>query len=159
MRSVGSHHRLLAVSTLVIFMAAAGVPPLISAGDSKAITTSGNGYPTTSWAVGLVVPERARLGGGAEVRWEGVTNVTAAVTLPNVSLPDKIVYVVLSVMTSNGSILQAAAGIRPYDSEWLAYAWLIPSAELVPLTYQWIVNASGPAMAPGANVAISMFRA
>ena len=159
MRSGETTHRLQVVWALaLILLAGIEVPPALTKGPAQ-IGAAGHAYPTTSWAVGLVVPESASLQGGGKLRWEAVSNLTAAVTLPEISLPDEIVYVVLSVMTSNGSVLQAAAGIRPNDSNWSAYAWLIPSTATVPLVYQWILNASGPTMAPGADVSISIYQA
>lgn len=115
-------------------------------------------YPATSWAMGVVVPEGAAMQGGTKLEWEGVTNVTAVLTLPNISRPDKIVYAVLSVMTGDGTVLQAAAGIRPNDSSWRTYSWFILGVESGRPSYSWIVNASGPQMAPGEDIRISVFR-
>ena len=159
MRSGFQLHDLLAVSVLIIFVAGTGAQPLLS---SDAPTNTGlslQAYPNASWAVGLVVPQGASLEGGTRVSWESVGNVTAAVTLPDISRPDAIVYVVVSIMTSKGSVLQAAAGIRPNESDWFAYAWSIPSIRSVPPTYQWMLNGSGAPMAPGANVSISIYQA
>lgn len=122
-------------------------------------SSTGQEYPTTSWALGVVVPEGAKLQDGENLRWGGVTNVTAMVSLPNISLPDRVVYVVLSVMTSDGEILQTAAGVYPNNTGWLAYSWSISDVESVPLNYRWVLNASGPEMAPGARVTVSIFRA
>ena len=157
MRSGESTHRLQVIWALALVVSAGvGVPSILPKAPGQG-GSSGSAYPTTSWAVGLVVPEGASLQGGGKVRWGGVDNLTAAVTLPNISLPDEIVYAVLSVMTSDGCVLQAAAGIRPNESSWFAYAWLIPSTASNPLVYQWVLNESGPPMAPGANVSISVY--
>jgi hypothetical protein len=115
-------------------------------------------YPNSSWALGVVVPEGAGLQGGGGVRWEGVTNVTAVVTLPNITLPEGIIYVVLSVMTSDGAVLQAAAGISPNGSAWLVYAWSITGSDSQ-FVYRWVLNGSEPEMSPNANVSISIFKA
>jgi hypothetical protein len=115
-------------------------------------------FPNTSWALGVVVPEGAGLQDGGKLHWEGVSNVTVAVTLPNITLPDRTVYVVLSVMTSEGSVLQAAAGVYPNRSSWLAYSWSIPSIDAVPLTYQWVLNASEPQMSPDSRVSLSIYQ-
>jgi hypothetical protein len=153
-------HRLQIVWALALIMSAGvELTPIHNAGALGLVSASGQAYPTTSWAVGLVIPEGASLQGGGKVRWEGVNNLTAAVTLPNVTLPDEIIYAVLSVMTSDGSVLQAAAGVWPNDSNWFAYAWLIPSSTSVPPVYQWVLNGSEPAMAPGANISISIYQA
>lgn len=159
MRNGEPTRRLEVLWALVLIMSAGvEVPPTIANAPGQ-VGATGGAYPTTSWAVGLVVPEGASLQGGGKVRWEAVNNLTAALTLPNVTLPDEMVYAVLSVMTSNGSVLQAAAGVSPNDSSWSSYAWLIPSAVSVPPSYKWILNASGPTMAPGANVSISIYQA
>jgi hypothetical protein len=152
-------HRLQIFCALVLIMSTGvELSPIPTPEAPAQVGASGQAYPTTSWAVGLVVPEGASLQGGGKVRWEGVNNLTAAVTLPNITLPDEIVYAVVSVMTSDGSVLQTAAGIWPNDSSWFAYAWLIPSSTSVPLVYQWVLNGSEPAMAPGANVSISIYQ-
>lgn len=159
MRGAGGTHRLLVAWTVVLMLSAGtGTAPLHAAGTSDLVSVAGHAYPTASWAVGLVVPEGSSLQGGGKVRWEGVSNITAAVTLPSISLPDDIVYAVLSVMTTTGSVLQAAAGIRPDDGNWSSFAWLIPSTASVPLVYQWVLNASGPTMAPGTDVSISIYQ-
>ena len=116
-------------------------------------------YPSASWALGVVAPEGAPLEGGGALRWGGVTNVTVVLNLPNISLPGGIVYAVVSVMTSDGSVLQAAAGIYPNQSSWRSYSWSIPDIDAVPLAYQWVLNGTAPSMSPGAAAAISVFRA
>ena len=157
----GEQPHLLAVVAALALIAPVGfeAPRLLGVNAPGQVGDSGQPFPTTSWAVGLVVPEGASLQGSGELRWEDVNNVTARVTLPNITLPDGIVYAVLSVMTSDGSVVQAAAGVRPNDSDWFAYAWLIPSTVSVPLVYRWVLNASGPPMTPGASIAISIFAA
>lgn len=148
----------LILSLCVLLLTATEAAPRLEASASTGQSNlGGQSYPSSSWALGVVVPEGAALQGGARLRWEGVRNVTAFLTLPNISMPDKIVYAVVSIMTSNGDVLQAAAGVRPNDSGWLAYSWMIPSVGSVPLVYRWIVNASEPELAPGSSLAISIF--
>lgn len=118
-----------------------------------------SGYANSSWAIGAVVPEGARLLGGGAVRWEGVTNVTASLVLPRIESPDRAVYAIVSVMTSDGSVLQAAAGALPNRTGWSGFAWLVQGADSGPPTYVWVLNASGPAMSQRANVSISISRA
>lgn len=117
------------------------------------------GYENASWAIGIVVPEDAGLLGGGGVHWEGVTNVTASLVLPDMESPDRTVYAILSVMTSDGSVLQAAAGALPNRTGWLGFAWFVRGADSAAPTYTWVLNASEPAMSPSANVSISIFRA
>jgi hypothetical protein len=120
-------------------------------------SSPGQVYPNSSWALGVVVPEGAGLQGGGSVNWGRVTNVTAEVTLPNITLPDGVVYTVLSVMTNDGSVLQAAAGISPNGSLWMTYAWSITGTPPSQFTYRWVLNGSEPKMSPNANVSISIF--
>jgi len=131
------------------------VPPL-SVGQTQSQPVSP--YPNSSWAIGVVVPEGAQLAGGGNVQWEAITNVTASLVLPNIESPDGIVYVVLSVMTSDGSVLQAAEGALPNRSGWLAFAWSVQGADSSTLSYQWVLNASTPEMSPLSNISISIFR-
>jgi hypothetical protein len=116
-------------------------------------------YPNTSWAIGVVVPEGAGLQGGGSVKWESITNVTAQVTLPNITLPDGVIYAVLSVMTDDGVVLQAAAGISPNSSSWLAYSWSVANSNSGEFTYNWVLNGSEPTMPPDGNVSMSIFQA
>jgi hypothetical protein len=115
-------------------------------------------YPSTSWALGIVIPQGTGLEGGRTVQWGSVQNVTTDVTLPNISQPDQIVYAVLSMMTEDGQVLQVAAGVFPNSSVWLVYAWLFSDITSNPVQYQWILNSSLPEMLPNARVSISLFR-
>jgi hypothetical protein len=115
-------------------------------------------YPNSSWALGVVVPEGAALQNGSILHWGRATNVTALVNLPNISLPDGVVYVVESVMTEGQGVLQVAAGIYPNNTSWFSYSWSIPDIDSTPLTYNWILNHSMPAMASGDLVAISIYQ-
>lgn len=159
-RSPAVHQAVVAALLALLVTAPAEAASSVITGTSTAVTIpSDRTYPSSSWGLGIVVPERATLQGGGKLLWEGVSNVTAVVTLPNITRPDGIVYAVLSVMTSDGGVLQAAVGVRPNDSDWFAYSWSILNAHSVPLSYSWLLNASQPGMAPGANVTISIFRA
>jgi len=116
-------------------------------------------YPNTSWALGIVVPEGSDLSDGGTVQWGSVGNVTALVVLPNITLPDRVVYTVLSAMTDDGGIMQVAAGVYPNQTSWLSYSWQILNGNAVPASYNWILNGSAPAMHPGDSIAMSLFRA
>jgi len=117
----------------------------------------GSVYPNSSWAIGVVVPEGAQTLGGGSVRWEGVTNVTASLALPAIGSPDGTVYAILSVMTGDGSILQAAAGDLPNMTGWHAFAWSVQGANSGTPSYKWVLNASNPEMDPLSNISISIF--
>lgn len=151
--------RLLVAAVCTFLLPAAIIAPssLPIVASTAQAAASGQTYPNASWALGLVVPEGASLHGGDKLLWEEVSNLTVVFTLPNISMPDRMVYAVLSVMTSDGGVLQAAAGIGPNASVWSAYSWSIPDVKSIPLTYNWILNATGPRMSPGANVTISIF--
>jgi hypothetical protein len=114
-------------------------------------------YPTTSWAVGIVVPDGATLEGNGSLSWAGVSNLTSLILLPHISAPSGIVYAVMSVMAADGSVLQVAAGAYPNSSSWLAYSWEVEGAQTTP-AYDWILNSSAPSMSAGDRVSFSIFR-
>jgi hypothetical protein len=127
-------------------------------GDTLQASKQAVGYTNTSWALGVVVPEGSGLNGGAQVRWESSTNVTAVFSLPNITLPDRVVYAVLSVMASDGGVMQVAAGAYPNRSAWLTYSWSIQKVGSSSPSYQWILNGSLPSMREGATISMSIFR-
>ena len=112
---------------------------------------------TSSWALGVVVPNGVQLPGGGRLSWEDVSNVTAQVTLPQINRTDGPVLAVLSLMTRDGNVLQVAAGIYPTTDRWLTYAWFITDIRVGSQSYLWLANASEPEMAPGAVVTLSIF--
>ena len=150
-------HALVAVVCALIAAAPIAVAQAPSGGALLQVGGRSQSYPTTSWAVGVVVPQGADLQGGGRVAWDRVSNVTALATLPNITRPDGIVYAVVSLMTGDGTVLQAAVGIWPNDSTWSAYSWLISGADAATLTYDRILNDSPPAMAPGSGIGISIY--
>ena len=150
----GSPNPGLAVLVSVcLFLPGFGIPLVIGTPQAQPVSA----YPNSSWAIGVVVPEAAQIVGGGGVRWESIKNVTASLTLPDIESPDGIVYAVLSVMTSDGSVLQAAAGALPNRTGWLVFAWSVQAASSRPTSYQWVLNASEPEMSPLANISISIF--
>jgi len=96
--------------------------------------------------------------GGGSVSWGGTTNVTVSLALPDIDSPDGVGCAILCVMTSDGSVLQAAAGALPNGTGWLGFAWSVQGAGSLKPSYQWVLNASGPEMSPLSNVSISIFR-
>jgi hypothetical protein len=120
--------------------------------------TANQEYPNSSWALGVVVPEGATLQNGSVLYWGRATNVTVLVNLPNIGLPDGVVYVVESIMTEGQGVLQVAAGIYPNNTSWFSYSWSIRDIDATPLTYNWILNHSVPAMASGDLVTISIYQ-
>lgn len=142
-------------ATLSLIAALTTILLLITIYDSAA---QGEVYSQYSWALGIVVPEGADLAGGNKLQWGQVQNVTALIELPNVSRPDNIVYAVLSVMTSEGYVLQVAAGDFPYQANWKVYSWLFTDLSAPNVKYEWILNSSIPYMSPNDNVSMSIFR-
>lgn len=142
----------LAAFLLLVPVAEGAVPTALASPPAAAE------YPNVSWAVGVVVPEGSSLQGGGSVHWEDVSNVTASVALPDIETPDGDVYAILSVETSEGVVLQAAAGAVPARSGWLGFGWSVQGASSGSPSYQWILNASGASMDPLSNISISIFR-
>jgi hypothetical protein len=105
----------------------------------------------------MVLPEGAKLEGGADLSWENVRNITVLVTLPIIDHPSDTVYAIMSVMTEDGVVLQVAAGIYPGNSTWLVYSMYIADVLQVPQHYTWVVNSSTPRAEPGDSEAISIF--
>jgi len=89
--------------------------------------------------------------------WENVRNVTVLVTLPTIDLPSDAVYAVLSLMISDGVVLQVASGIYPSNSTWLVYSMYIADVLQVPQHYTWVLNSSAPQAQPGDSEVISIF--
>ncbi len=112
--------------------------------------------PKRSWALGLVLPEEARLEGGVALRWSRVSNITAVVSLPNITHTDNTIYLALSAMTDRGEVMQVTAGINRADSEWYAYVFYIEDITRYPQLYMWLANRSEPKMGAGDKVALSL---
>ncbi len=148
-----------AAVVLLWLLVSPGASAAFDLGGSDQDAPQGAAYGSTSWALGVVVPEGSKLQTGGGVRWEDASNVTAALTLPDSTRPDGAVYAVLSVMTEDRSVLQGAVGLAANRTEWFAYSWYIPDVRATPLRYVWILNSSGLGIAPGSEVSISVFRA
>jgi len=113
-------------------------------------------YPSGPWGLGVVVPETSRFTDGSQLSWASVTNVSIDVTLPNITFSDYPTLVVESLMASDRSVMQIAAGIYPGHAKWLAYGWYITNVEAYPQSYDWILNSSKPEMAAGTSVSLSI---
>jgi hypothetical protein len=77
--------------------------------------------------------------------------------LPNITYTDAPTLAVESLMVSDGSVLQIAAGIYPNSTDWHAYGWYIGNLQAYPQSYEWVLNSSKPEMAPGASVSLSIY--
>jgi len=111
----------------------------------------------TSWGLGIVVPEGSSLLGGGKVNWTEISNVTTVLRIPDLTNVSAATYAVVSLMTQDGVVLQAAFGDLPGESTWLVYAMFIANPSLVPQHYTWAANASRPAAGPGDVVSISLY--
>ncbi len=150
----------LTILGFVTVLVIAGVSPRPASGQTLSSSGSAGsaGYSSTSsWALGVVVPNGVQLAGGGKLSWGGVSNVTVQVTLPQINRTDGAVLAILSLMTRDGHVLQLAAGIYPETQRWLSYAWLITNIQATSQNYEWVVNSSAPEMSPGSVVALSVF--
>jgi hypothetical protein len=126
----------------------------------QAILLSGNSgsWPSqgsVSWALGVVVPEGASLNGSGSVVWSVVNNLSAHFSLPPLNSTDGTILLVLSAKVGS-AVIQVAAGLSPTESSWKTYAWLIPNVASIPQSYDWLLNGSGPMMAPGDDILLSL---
>jgi len=138
---------------LFVSVAVATIPafPAYATGPWEGHTTG------ASWALGVTVPNGAALCDGGSLSWSEVRNLTVVVKLPSISWTDDTIYAILSAMTSDGAVLQVAAGIYPNQANWSVYALYIINLEEYPQTYFWVANNSVPYMQPGDRVSLSLF--
>ena len=106
----------------------------------------------------MVVPQGSGLLGGGVVNWGSVDNITAVLSLPNISRPNGTVYAILSLMTTDGTVMQTALGIYPGGQEWKGYSLYVDSISTVPQAYHWIANSSLPQSLPNQTVSLSLSR-
>ncbi len=111
----------------------------------------------SSWALGVVVPDGARLDGGGALSWKTATNLTAVARLPNITNPAAITYVVLSAMGNDRTIFQVAAGTWPDCSYWSVYSWFITGVDSRSPAYECMANSTGPEFSPHDVLSISIF--
>ena len=153
MRFAGRATSATLILLLVLWLAIAGLP----VGRVYGLTTSLGAYSRPSWALGVVLPEGAKLEGGGDLSWGSVRNITVLVALPLIENPSDSVYATLNVMTANGVVLQVASGIYPGNSTWLVYSMYIADVTQVPQQYTWVLNSSAPRAVPGDSEVISIF--
>jgi hypothetical protein len=118
---------------------------------------TGGQYSGTSWGLGVVVPDGAGLSGGEVLSWGSVKNLTALIQIPSLVNVTGTTYAIVSLMTQDGFVLQAAAGVYLGNATWLAYSMFINDIGANPQTYHWVLNSSAPRMHPADRVAISIF--
>ncbi|MDG7044269.1 MAG: hypothetical protein JRN02_02675 [Nitrososphaerota archaeon] len=133
----------------------------ISIGNAKSperlAPSSGANYYSggASWGAGLVVPEGSRTANGGRVDWADVQNVSALFRLPDINETDGTIYMIMSLMTSNGSIIQAAAGLYQNSSYWGTYAMYV--ANPARQVYAPIISTEAPYMVPGDIIFMSIY--
>ncbi|MCL4340464.1 MAG: hypothetical protein M1388_04970 [Thaumarchaeota archaeon] len=146
---------------LMILLVSMATTTQISIGNAKSperlAPSSGANYYNggASWGAGLVVPEGSQTASGGRVDWADVQNVSALFRLPDINETDGTIYMIMSLMTSNGSIIQAAAGLYPNSSYWGTYAMYI--ANPARQVYTPIISTEDPCMAPGDLVTMSIY--
>jgi hypothetical protein len=122
------------------------------------VTVNGqSGYSSGSWAIGVVIPENSELSNGELVNWNDVSNVSAVFNLPNISSTDSTIYVIMSLMTENGSIIQLAAGLYPNMSYWHTYAMYVLNPNSYPQIYKHISISDDNFMLANDLISMSMY--
>jgi hypothetical protein len=155
----GLGNLLLLRAALVVLATFIATGPLVAASSAEGTFLYQNPTwrrSTESWALGLVVPEGAGLGGGAHLSWSSSANLTAVVRLPYITRTDGVTYLILSAEGDNGAVMQVAAGIWPGSGDWSTYAWYITGLGTRSLSYGWSANCSAPSMMPGDTVSLSL---
>lgn len=142
---------------LMLLFAALLVTPVSSSVSVAETVPKEGSYISGSWGLGIVVPEGSQYADGGRLSWEKAQEVTAVVRLPNINYTDNTVYVILSAMAQDGSVLQVAAGIHPRMKSWLAYVFFIRNMESYPQSYTWVLNSSKPEMTAGDWITLSIY--
>lgn len=131
--------------------------PLHSSSAYSTSTGSPNYSNSGSWGLGVVIPQGAEMAGDSTVRWQNANNITALVHLPEINMTDAPIFVVVSLMTSTGSVIQAAAGLYQNASTWESYSMYIQNPLAYPQTYKPIPAVNQSPIAAGGNISISIF--
>lgn len=113
-------------------------------------------YLKGSWALGIVIPNGAKMGDGTVVRWSEVRNITAVVQLPQIIKTDGMIYIVLSAMTLSKTVLQVAVGIEPNRTTWLTYAMIVTNISSG-ANYTWVADGKPPFMRCNDLIIISIY--
>jgi hypothetical protein len=154
--SVRSHRFALVTVALLLISLPLEAAPQQQASSARLKSVWEKSY--NSWGMGIVVPEGASLDGGGSVGWEGATNLTSVERLPNITMPDGIIYVVLSAMGGDRSVFQVAAGSWPGTDRWYLFSWLIEGIDSVSPSYDWVANFSGPGFQSGDLLSTTIYR-
>ncbi|MGB9729452.1 MAG: hypothetical protein ACPL1B_06215 [Thermoprotei archaeon] len=113
-------------------------------------------YLKGSWALGVVIPNGAKLEDGMIVKWSEVKNITAVIKLPQITETDGTIFIVLSAMTLSKTILQVAIGIEPNHTTWSTYAMIVTNISSG-TNYTWITECGPPSMNNNDLIIISIY--
>lgn len=125
--------------------------------DSTPLSDNQENYSNSgSWALGVVVPQNSQTDKG-KVQWQNVVNVTVVFRAPNITRTDGTIYLVMSLMTSTGAVIQAAAGLYQNMSEWGTYGMDILHPSSYPQDYNLVVGKADPGITSGQLGSMSLF--
>ncbi len=108
------------------------------------------------WALGIVVPDGAPTKGGV-VKWDSSSNLTVVLTIPKINMTDSTIYVIVSVMTKSGIIIQAAIGIESDDECWRSYVMYVHDVYTSSKGYVPVLLGGPPSFSPGDSAIISIY--
>ena len=118
---------------------------------------SWSNYGSASWAAGIVVPQGATLSNGS-VDWKTVSNVTSLFRVPNISSTDGTIYIIMSLMTSNGGVMQVAVGLYNSSNSWKGYAMYIPKLNAFPQSYVQVEANKNMSIEAGDMVSMELYK-
>lgn len=107
------------------------------------------------WALGIVVPDGAPTEDGT-VKWSSSSNLTVVLTIPKINMTDSTIYVIVSVMTESGVVIQAAIGIESGDECWRSYAMYVRGVYGSSKEYVPVLLGGPPSFSPGDSAIISI---
>ena len=107
------------------------------------------------WALGIVVPDGAPTEEG-KVKWSSSSNLTVVLTIPKINMTDSTIYVIVSVMTESGVVIQAAVGIESGDEYWRSYAMYVRDVYSSSKEYVPVLLGDSPSFSPGDSAIISI---
>jgi len=110
-----------------------------------------------SWGLGLTIPNGSPLEDGSRVEWSKHRNITVVLTLPNISYTDKTIYFIVSIMTKQQTIIQAAVGIHPNSTYWTSSFMYVRNIYHYNKTYVAVLLESHPYFNPNDKASISIY--
>jgi hypothetical protein len=125
--------------------------PVVGAADA-----GGGSYPSGSWGLGVVVPDGSQYENGSRLSWSQAKQIQALVRLPLINYTDNTIYVIMSAMLQDDSVVQVAAGINPNMTSWFAYAF--HAQDVQSQNYTLVLNSSKPEMSSGDMISLSIYQ-